>query len=947
MNPEGAHLAATETSWTNQLESVDATTTILVCDPSGHATREICRFASQSTIRKVFIARLWPELQRPFSPFPDLAQQLLAKIGPLEPEIGRRYRETLATLQIGSGRSAKPERRFGTPSWLSAYVRTGEPWRLRDFFQGRNVEPRIRENLAHFILEAARCLAPQAKTLLVIEGVEALSQEAQALTRVLVTQSMGSSLQLVLLSSSADLPWAEDLLATGAILRARTDYAEHEAVRSVETLPHVPRRVFEALSAGKAAFRDNDLRELLPDLDILQLTDALVLLRESNLALSLDGEVFLADRRAENAISFSPPHAEIDLARRFLLCSEVVEDPFLKAHHSWNAGDGTAAAASFEAADLAWSASAYSCAEFHLGRALGSGTLRVAIEPALAFALLAYESGRFEDASHYFSEAIRSCTDGQRALWLTWLQGYNYVFGLRRHEDAIRILESVLKSFEAVGRVRDALWVRNTMAYSMASLGRHAEASKIEHEALETSRDLEQQDRFQLMILNLNLGRLHRAKDAARAEGYLRRALREIQGEVSSYLLLLGYLTLALLEARRGRVRSALLWFGHCETLLLDLDVSGFARRSFGLLQGSFAGQVGQLTGDWLSEGDQGRMFLHVCTGLLYARLGSARWAGWTQAWAERELRRAGCTELLPALERAFAAESQVRTVDLSSTDDMETVDLARLHEVVSAAEPADLPLEIASGLSRGQTVAWVAPRTAPWGPIDSFVLFNPAQCGLRSRVEAELQCHSAAGGVLALAAGADWFDGLSDSPEVIQTANVSGHRRRELPSLQPIQTHVRIIAREHGQLFETLLCFSKLAGIPLLGVAPFRLSGEELVRESPQAVRAFLETGFDLLVWGKEVLRKLAAPSAVTNLAVLKPTTLGRVRISADGTSDLSCSPGKRLRLAAGASAFLEEARGGRTVAELTDALHLGSIEEVCRFLKQIRSQRGLYFSL
>ena len=68
---------------------------------------------------------------------------------------------------------------------------------------------------------------------------------------------------------------------------------------------------------------------------------------------------------------------------------------------------------------------------------------------------------------------------------------------------------------------------------------------------------------------------------------------------------------------------------------------------------------------------------------------------------------------------------------------------------------------------------------------------------------------------------------------------------------------------------YELLHAFDRLTGTPVLINTSFNVRGEPLVGSPADALRCFLETGMDMLVIDRFILRKAAQPSAEPHAAL------------------------------------------------------------------------------
>ncbi len=110
-----------------------------------------------------------------------------------------------------------------------------------------------------------------------------------------------------------------------------------------------------------------------------------------------------------------------------------------------------------------------------------------------------------------------------------------------------------------------------------------------------------------------------------------------------------------------------------------------------------------------------------------------------------------------------------------------------------------------------------------------------------------------------------EYFDLDHESPFMLLVAqSVDGARR--LPATTHVDGSARIqtVDADTNPLFHELLhAFDRLTGTPVLINTSFNVRGEPIVGSPADALRCFLETGMDMLVIDRFILRKAAQPSA------------------------------------------------------------------------------------
>jgi carbamoyltransferase len=110
-----------------------------------------------------------------------------------------------------------------------------------------------------------------------------------------------------------------------------------------------------------------------------------------------------------------------------------------------------------------------------------------------------------------------------------------------------------------------------------------------------------------------------------------------------------------------------------------------------------------------------------------------------------------------------------------------------------------------------------------------------------------------------------DFFELDRESPYMLLVAQARGGRDR-LPATTHVDGSARIqtVERETNPLFYDLIReFDRLTGTPVLINTSFNVRGEPIVCTPADALRCFLETGMDILVIDRFVLRKADQPDA------------------------------------------------------------------------------------
>ena len=193
----------------------------------------------------------------------------------------------------------------------------------------------------------------------------------------------------------------------------------------------------------------------------------------------------------------------------------------------------------------------------------------------LLLALLHYDAGQYETTEQHLSKALAAArADTYQGAVLERLLGYNAIFGLGDFERGRRIMESVLRGFEARGMQQEAGYVRNTIAYTLFCTRRFDDAVEMEKTALKLLEGSDRPGGFLYSVLQLNLGRLYRTLGFhGQALRLFRAGLEAPDAEQSPYMLLIFHTTLAQLYAARGEYERAFVAFQHCLGLARDLEL--------------------------------------------------------------------------------------------------------------------------------------------------------------------------------------------------------------------------------------------------------------------------------------------------------------------------------------------------------------------------------------
>jgi carbamoyltransferase len=128
-------------------------------------------------------------------------------------------------------------------------------------------------------------------------------------------------------------------------------------------------------------------------------------------------------------------------------------------------------------------------------------------------------------------------------------------------------------------------------------------------------------------------------------------------------------------------------------------------------------------------------------------------------------------------------------------------------------------------------------------------------------------------------------FEGEEESPFMLLVKHVRPEWQDKIPAVVHVDGTARVqtVRREHNpRLYELLMEFASLTGVPVLLNTSFNVKGEPIVETPQDAVKCFLATGMDYLVLGnilvaKNLLHTLLHPlfKAHSEIAALVRTTL------------------------------------------------------------------------
>jgi amidase len=732
---------------------------LLVTDDGGTRAAELlARVAREAPGAGAWVAagRCDARLAAPLGPFADLLADVAEALGTGGKRVTERHGMTLASILSGHPRAAlagqNPFR-----AGLASFSLQGDPFGLREFFQGRNVSYRVVDDVVRLLLDASLNPPPGVggPLVLCIDRVEEADSITRSVLRLLGRYGAGHPLRVVAAAApGTPLPgdgWRRVEPAPGSAPPALSA-AARELLAAASVVPGwLSPQDLESLGEGSGELA---AAGLLADWGARGVAVPAAVARRVADALP-DGE-----RRARHARAAGLEPASV----------------FARALHQREGGLPGFGAASLEAAVAAWALSAYPEAIHHATHAFADSAVAEAHDRDLVLALLQYEAGDARSTDDHLRAAIARTADPLHRSLLHRLAGYNGVFGLKEYEYGLELLTRSRDYLRDARRLRDVGWIQNAMAFALVHLKRPADALALEEESLELARHLPQADRYLLAILQLNLGRLRRKSSLEEAAGYFRRSLADAQGQVDQMLLLLFYLTLANLYAAHDRPAEALSYYRRAADLGMDRDLGGFSDRLFALTTHALP---------TLAEGeartlrvDAARLQMALLMASMYRRLGATVQAERQERWVARELARLGIDDPLPpAVEAAPAASAQ------GGDEGVEPL-LAAHAELVAYTRPADPAHEVAALLAAGHAVAVLTPAfPGVPGEMESLVLFDPRAAELRARVLADLGRTVASGGVVALEAAGDAFEGAApEFPGVVQEASLRRDLRTGFP---------------------------------------------------------------------------------------------------------------------------------------------------------------------
>jgi tetratricopeptide (TPR) repeat protein len=492
-------------------------------------------------------------------------------------------------------------------------------------------------------------------------------------------------------------------------------------------------------------------------------------------------------------------------------------------------------------------------------------------------------------------------------------------------------------------------------------VGRADDAIELEKVAIELLANFTRSGGLLFSVLQLNLGRLYRNLGfTEQALGLFRTALENRDPDLSPYVLLLFYGSLAHLHASRDETAAVLSYFHAFFEVARDLDLENVGYPVLDLLSRA----SGQDLAGRLTRGDEVLFHLYLTLARVSRQLGldercAAYLAGMRSRWIHLG------EEIWQAAEALLGETAAAQPADGPAAvtprprrhlDEM-------VREVAVASGVVDA---VATALTERRAVAVV--RQNEVGPnvwvTDSLVLYDPRQRELGRQLASELgvasghyppasgQSPPAARAALVLPRAASLFSvRIAPAPLVFQEATLKREHRGELAGLVPFHLRVQVMAADFdGFLFEVLAEFAARTGIAALAVIPFHLRRRPLAQTPERAVVTFLASSVDYLVLDDRLLEKPHGARSEKNLLRFRPALAEQASIvepaSGEDTFRLRirvATQTSELQLRGELLPLLRLCDGQSTVAGLVDQLDRDldsppDLEgQVCGFLRQL----------
>ena len=191
----------------------------------------------------------------------------------------------------------------------------------------------------------------------------------------------------------------------------------------------------------------------------------------------------------------------------------------------------------------------------------------------------------------------------------------------------------------------------------------------------------------------------------------------------------------------------------------------------------------------------------------------------------------------------------------------------ATLKTVATVKRADDVCKQTATRLARGAVVGWCQ-GGSEFGPRalgNRSLLADPRDPKMTERLNRRVKHRQAfrpfAPAVLAEHADT-WFEGPHFSPFMLLANDVRPDKRTSIPSVTHVDgtARVQIVSKDGSPRFHALLtAFFEETGCPVLINTSFNIRGEPIVETPEDALRTFLGTAIDVLVFGDTLLEKRA----------------------------------------------------------------------------------------
>jgi len=181
---------------------------------------------------------------------------------------------------------------------------------------------------------------------------------------------------------------------------------------------------------------------------------------------------------------------------------------------------------------------------------------------------------------------------------------------------------------------------------------------------------------------------------------------------------------------------------------------------------------------------------------------------------------------------------------------------------------------ETARLLAQGKVFGWFQGRSE-FGPRalgDRSILGDPRRAEMKDVLNKRVKFRQAFrpfAPIVLYERAKDIFVGDDESPFMLRAKQVRPEWRERIPAIVHVDGTARVqtVRREHNaRMYDLLLEFEKLTGVPVLINTSFNIKGEPIVETPQDAMNCFIYTGIDYLALqntliSKNLLYKIAAP--------------------------------------------------------------------------------------